>query len=104
MDTLRKRTSHPYIGASPVSGIEVTILHTNGNTATTYSDRYGNFYIRAGQSNVGFPAIVGARNGSTTRPMIKQLTSPSMGSCGQSSCHVPGGSPKAGDYYAIHVP
>jgi hypothetical protein len=54
---------------------------------------------------VTFPAVVGARRGTASRPMITTLAS-SMGSCGQTHCHVPGGGPLSGtgNYYPIHVP
>jgi hypothetical protein len=94
-----------YYGMMPATGVEVRILDTAGNAMSAYSDRGGNFYIRADQATaITFPAIVGARDSTSTRPMIRQLTSPAMGSCGQSPCHIPGGSPKTGVYFPIHVP
>jgi hypothetical protein len=74
---------------------------------STYSSSNGNFYIRSGgASGVTFPAIVGARNATTVRPMITTLSTASMGSCGQTKCHVPGGGPQTntGNYYPIHIP
>jgi hypothetical protein len=93
-----------YFGQTPAVGVEVRIVDSVGNAASAYSDSGGNFYIRSSSSNgVTFPAIVGARDATTTRPMIRQLTS-SMGSCAQSPCHVAGGSPSSGAYYPIHAP
>lgn len=93
-----------YYGKVPAQGVEVRILDSNGNAASAYSDRGGSFYIRSGTNNVGFPAIVGARDANISRPMITTLSDPSMGSCGQSPCHVAGSSPMMGTYYPIHVP
>ena len=93
-----------YLGTTPAVGVEVRIVDSSGNAASAYSDSGGSFYIRAGSSTtVTFPAIVGARDGTTTRPMITTLTS-SMGSCAQQPCHTKGGSPAMGTYYPIHVP
>jgi hypothetical protein len=92
-----------YYGTTPAVGVEVRIVDSAGNAASAYSDRGGSFYIRSSGTNVTFPAVVGARNGTITRPMITTLTS-TMGSCAQSPCHVAGGSPPMGTYYPIHVP
>jgi hypothetical protein len=84
----------------------VRILDGAGHAASTYSGSNGNFYIRAGTDSVAFPAVVGARNATTSRPMITMLSTAGMGSCNQTTCHVPGGGPQTntGDYYPIHVP
>jgi hypothetical protein len=94
-----------YAGTTPNPGVQIRVLDSSGNSASTTSDSNGNFYIRAGQGGVAFPAIVGARDATTTRPMVTQLTG-NMGSCNQGGCHVPGGGPttNTGDYYPIHVP
>lgn len=92
-----------YAGKTPAVGIEIRVIDGNGNTASTYSGTSGTFYIPAGKASVALPAYVGARDGTTERPMITQLTG-TMGSCGQSSCHVSGGIPANGYYYPIHVP
>lgn len=92
-----------YKGASPAVGVEVRIVDSAGNAASAYSGSNGNFYIRAGSAGVTFPAVIGARDGTTTRPMITQLSS-TMGSCAQQPCHVTGSSPAMGTYYPIHVP
>jgi len=95
-----------YKGATPAPGVEVRVVDSAGHSATTYSGPEGNFYIRSGNANgVTFPAVVGARDGTTARPMITTLTG-TMGSCGQAACHVPGGGPTSntGNYYPIHVP
>lgn len=96
-----------YKGTTPAVGVEVRIVDSAGHAASAYSGSNGNFYIRSGSANgVTFPAVIGARNATTTRPMITVLSSSSMGSCGQTKCHVPGGGPQSGtgDYYPIHVP
>ena len=95
-----------YAGTKGAAGVEVRIVDSAGHAASAYSGSNGNFYIRSGSANgVTFPAIVGARDATTTRPMITTLTA-SMDSCGQTKCHVPGGGPKTntGNYYPIHVP
>ena len=96
-----------YTGTTPAAGVEVRIVDSAGHAVSTYSSSNGNFYIRSGSANgVTFPAIVGARNATTVRPMITTLSTASMGSCGQTKCHVPGGGPQTntGNYYPIHVP
>jgi hypothetical protein len=95
-----------YKGGTPVAGVEVRIVDAAGHSASTYSGPEGNFYISSSNANgVTFPAVVGARDGKTTRPMITMLAA-SMASCGQATCHVPGGGPMSntGNYYPIHVP
>jgi hypothetical protein len=95
-----------YKGTMPAAGVEVRVADSAGHTISTYSGPEGNFYITsASAGNVTFPAVVGARTANSTRPMITTLTV-SMGSCGQTPCHVPGGSPigATGNYYPIHVP
>lgn len=95
-----------YTGTTPAPGVEVRIADSAGHATSTYSGPEGNFYITsANASGVTLPAVVGARTASSTRPMITTLTV-SMGSCGQTPCHVPGGSPigATGNYYPIHVP
>jgi hypothetical protein len=93
-----------YYGTVPAQGIEVRVLDSSGNAVSAYSDRGGNFYVRASNANgVTLPAQVGARNGTVSRPMITTLSS-TMGSCAQSPCHVAGGKPSTGTYYPIHVP
>jgi hypothetical protein len=96
-----------YKGTTPAAGVEIRIVDSAGHAASTYSESNGNFYIRSGSATgVGFPAIIGARNATATRPMITVLSSSGMGSCGQTTCHVPGGGPPSGtgNYYPIHVP
>lgn len=94
-----------YAGTTAAPGVEVRVVDSAGNAASAYSGPEGNFYISAGKSGLTFPLIVGARDGTTTRPMVTTLTT-GMGSCGQSGCHVPGGGPttSTGNYYPIHVP
>jgi hypothetical protein len=95
-----------YKGTTAAAGVEVRIVDAAGHAASTYTGPNGNFHISSGSANgVTFPAVVGVRSGTTTRPMITKLAS-SMGSCGQTHCHVPGGGPLGGtgNYYPIHVP
>jgi hypothetical protein len=95
-----------YKGTTPAVGVEVRIVDSAGHAASVYTASNGNFHISSGSANgVTFPAVVGARSGTATRPMITTLTS-SMGSCGQTHCHVSGGGPLSGtgNYYPIHVP
>lgn len=89
-----------YKGTTPAAGVEIRIVDGNGNAASTYSEGNGNFYIRSGMTSVGFPAVVGARNGSIARPMITQLSNAGMGTCAQATCHT---APPSG-YYPIHIP
>ncbi len=96
-----------YKGTTPAPGVEVRIVDSAGHAASAYSGSNGNFYIRSSAANgVTFPAVIGARDATATRPMITVLSSPGMGSCGQTKCHVAGGGPQSGtgNYYPIHVP
>jgi hypothetical protein len=89
-----------------VPGVEVRIVDSAGHSASAYSGSEGNFYFTSATAKgVTFPAVVGARDTQGSRPMITMLTA-SMGSCGQTLCHVPGGGPitNTGNYYPIHVP
>jgi hypothetical protein len=93
-----------YAGTMPYSGVEVRVQDATGRTMTTYSRQNGNFYIGGGGGQLAVPALVSARDGTTTRPMVTQLTTTSMGSCASTGCHTVGGSPSTGAYYPIHVP
>jgi hypothetical protein len=95
-----------YLGTKPAVGVELRIVDSAGSSATARSGPDGNFYILStGANGVTFPAAVGVRDMTTTRPMITTLTT-QMGSCAQTTCHVPGGGPmtNTGNYYPIHVP
>jgi hypothetical protein len=95
-----------YKGTTPAVGVEVRIVDPAGHATSVYSGPSGTFFLSSGNaSGVTFPAAVGARDATTTRPMITTLTS-SMGSCGQTHCHVAGGGPltSTGNYYPIHIP
>jgi hypothetical protein len=95
-----------YKGTTPAPGVEVRIVDAAGNATSTYTGPEGNFYIMsANAGGVAFPAVIGARNSTTTRPMITALTA-SLGSCAQAPCHIQGGGPitGTGNYYPIHVP
>ncbi len=89
-----------YAGTTPAAGVEIRVVDTSNNAVSTYSQSNGNFYISSGSTNVTLPAVVGARDATTTRPMITQLTG-TMGTCAQAGCHV---GADAGGYYPIHVP
>lgn len=93
-----------YAGTIPYPGVEVRVQDANGRTYTTYSRSNGNFYMGGGGGSLALPAIVAARDATTTRPMVTQLTTAGMGSCASAGCHVVGGSPSTGAYYPIHVP
>lgn len=91
-----------YAGTIPAPGVEIRVRDMAGNAVSVYSGQNGNFYIGNG-GGVTFPAIVGARDGMTTRPMVTVLTG-TMRSCASAGCHIVGGSPMTGAYYPIHVP
>jgi hypothetical protein len=93
-----------YAGTIPYPGVEVRVQDATGKTMTTYSRQNGNFYISGGGAPLALPALVSARDGTTTRPMVTQLTTASMSSCASTGCHTVGGSPSTGAYYPIHVP
>lgn len=95
-----------YKGTNAAPGVEVRIVDAAGHAASTFSGPEGNFYIMSSSANgVTFPAVVGARDAKTTRPMVTVLTA-DMASCGQAKCHAPGGGPMSntGNYYPVHVP
>jgi hypothetical protein len=91
-----------YAGTVPYPGVEVRVQDSTGKVMTTYSRGNGNFYIGGG--SLALPATVAARDSTTTRPMVTQLTTTGMASCASAGCHVVGGSPSTGAYYPIHVP
>jgi hypothetical protein len=94
-----------YKGTIPAPGVEVRVLDMAGHAVSVYSGMNGNFYIHLANSTVMLPAVVGVRDGTTTRPMVTTLTpTTGMGSCAAAGCHVIGGSPATGAYYPIHVP
>jgi hypothetical protein len=96
-----------YKGTVPAPGVEIRVKDMAGNTVSVYSGTNGNFYINSSGSGITLPAIVGARDGTTSRPMITNLTSAAMGSCASAGCHILGGTdggPVSGAYYPIHVP
>jgi hypothetical protein len=90
-----------YAGMTPAVGIEIRVADMNGHAMSTYSDSGGNFYIKSSGASVVFPAVVGARDGNLSRPMITQLTG-TMGSCAQTSCHEHPANPNAQD--PVHFP
>jgi hypothetical protein len=90
-----------YAGTIAYPGVEVVVQDATGRIRTTYSHLNGNFYMGG---TLALPATVAARDGTTTRPMVTQLTTAGMGSCASAGCHVVGGSPSTGAYYPIHVP
>lgn len=89
------------IAQLPAVGVEVRVLDEHGNALSAYSYSNGVFYILASNAGaVTLPAWVGARDGTTARPMITELTG-NMGNCSQSACHV---GTENGGYYRVHVP
>lgn len=85
----------------PAAGVEIRVLDEQGNAISTYSYSNGTFYIEASKAGaVTIPAWVGARDGTTARPMITELTG-NMGNCSQTGCHV---GTENGGYYRVHVP
>jgi hypothetical protein len=95
-----------YLGTKPAPGVEVRVVDGAGHATSVYSGPEGNFYVAAPSAGgLTFPLSVGARDGTTTRPMITSLVSTSA-SCGQTGCHVAGGGPltSTGNYYPVHVP
>ena len=94
-----------YKGTTPAPGVEVRAVDGQGKVVSAFTGPEGNFYLLSAASNgLSFPLVVGARSAQTTRPMITTVVS-SYGSCGQNTCHVPGGgTPATGNYYPIHVP
>jgi hypothetical protein len=96
-----------YLGTKPAAGVEVRIVDSAGHSASAYAGPEGNFFIPSGaQNGMTFPAAIGARDANTSRPMVTVIAGAGMGSCGQASCHVPGGGPmtNSGNYFPIHVP
>ena len=95
-----------YYGTTAVkAGVEVRIRDFSGHAISVYTDATGNFFVRAADANgLTFPAVVGVRDGASTRDMITTLSSATMGSCSESPCHVKGGSPSTGAYYPLHIP
>ena len=86
-----------YAGKTPLAGVEIRVVDANGKATSTYSATGGNFYISGKSGSIAFPAVVGARNSSSTRPMITTLSSAAMGGCASGGCHGNGIDP-------IHVP
>jgi hypothetical protein len=85
----------------PAAGVEIRVLDEQGNAMSTYSSSNGTFYIEVSKAGaLALPAWVGARDSTSTRPMITELTG-NMGNCSQSSCHV---GTENGGYYRVHVP
>jgi hypothetical protein len=91
-----------YAGTIAYPGVEVVVQDATGRIRTTYSHTNGNFYMGGGA--LALPATVAARDSTTTRPMVTQLTTAGMASCASAGCHIIGGSPSTGAYYPIHIP
>jgi hypothetical protein len=89
-----------YKGVTPAPGVEIRVVDMQGHAASCYSGPNGNFRLPI-DAGVTLPAIVGARDATTTRPMVTTLA---IGMCGTGGCHNPGGSPASGTYYPVHVP
>jgi hypothetical protein len=90
-----------YAGTVPAPGVEVRVVDLHGKVASTYSGSSGNFALYA-DAGVTLPAMVGARDSTSTRPMVTTLA---VGMCATAGCHVVGaGLPDSGGYFPIHVP
>jgi hypothetical protein len=95
-----------YTGQKPAIGAEIRVVDAAGHAVSVYSGPQGNFYVGAAAAkDLTFPVAVGARDGTTTRPMITSLQS-GQTSCALKGCHATGGGPttNTGSYYPIHVP
>jgi hypothetical protein len=89
-----------YKGTVAAPSVEIRVLDMQGHAASCYSGPNGNFRLPT-DAGVTLPAIIGARDGTTTRPMVTTLAN---GMCGTSGCHNPMASPATGAYYPVHVP
>lgn len=81
-------------GTMPAAQIEVRIRDAAGNASLARTDTNGNFFVRASNGNVTFPAQTAARDATNTRPMVASIAN---GDCNSSSCH-------GGAQGFIHVP
>jgi hypothetical protein len=76
-------------GTIPAPQVEVRVRDANGNAASVYTDNAGNFFLpKTSAPNVTLPALVGARDSTSTVLMTATVTN---GSCAAASCHVSGG-------------
>lgn len=81
----------------PASQIEVRFRDAAGKALSVYTDALGNFYVtQSAATNAGlaFPLSVGARDGTSTKPMVGAIAN---GDCNSSACH-------GGAQGFIHVP
>jgi hypothetical protein len=95
-----------YAGKTPAPGIEIRVTDAQGHATSVYSSPQGTFYVSAASGQgFAFPVVVGARDGTTVRPMVTPLGN-GLTSCGLQGCHVSGGGPPSGtgNYYPIHLP
>jgi hypothetical protein len=62
--------------------VEVRLVSANNQTVSTYTDNFGNFFIRATDAKLVAPIRVGIRNGTGQRVMSNVIND---GNCNQ--CH-----------------
>jgi hypothetical protein len=70
-----------YAGSQPAARVEVRAIDDEGKIASVYTDADGNFFF-PGALDLAFPALVGARNATTT--LLMKAPAPN-GNCNQ--CH-----------------
>jgi len=66
---------------TPAGQVEVRVVGSDGVARTTYSNADGNFFFKAAAGAVKFPALVGARDGNTTKVMTIDATNGNCNSC-----------------------
>ena len=66
---------------APAGSVEVRVVGSDGVARTTYSNADGNFFFRAATGAVMFPAMVGARDGNTTKVMTIDAANGNCNSC-----------------------
>jgi hypothetical protein len=66
-------------GTTPAAQVEIRVRDSSGKATLVSTDDFGNFFAMTGPS--AFPALTGARNGSSTKLMVKETTSGDCNSC-----------------------
>lgn len=66
-------------GTMPAANVEIRVRDGAGTASVVNSDADGNFYLRAGAFT--YPALTGARDGTTTKLMVGQITSGDCNAC-----------------------
>lgn len=66
-------------GTMPAANVEVRVRDGAGAASVVNSDADGNFYLRNGAFT--YPALTGARDGTTTKLMVAQITSGDCNAC-----------------------